>query len=149
MRDARFLSISLILISLVVLAWPRPALAQTADPIVGTWSFHIEQLERPPSDMLGSFTSDGIYFQNSEPGASSGHGLWRRDPDGIYQVKFEIYILDIEDPLARLRVEVRGHVRIDSSGNRLMGTFEADVITPAGEVLETSSGVVRAVRMTL
>jgi hypothetical protein len=123
--------------------------AQTSDPIVGSWSIRVEQPDRPPGAVLGSFMSDGVYLQSDEPGASSAHGLWRRESGDIYQVKFELFTLAGDDPAALLRLQVRGQVRIDSTGNGLMGTYEADAVTPEGEVRETTTGMVRAVRMTL
>ena len=146
---ASLLTLNLLTSVLPVTARPVSGTAQTSDPIVGSWSLRVEQPDRPPGEVLGSFMSDGVYLQNDEPGASSAHGLWRRDPGGIYQVKFELFSVSAEDPATLLRLKVRGRVRIDSTGNGLMGTYEADAVTPEGEVRETTTGVVRAVRMTL
>src|SRR5688572_32561539 len=89
--------------------------SQSGDPVVGSWSLRVEQPERPPAEMLGSFMSDGVYLQNDEPGASSAHGLWRRDQDGLYQLRFDLFTLApqvAEESRVLLRVQVRGHVRM-------------------------------------
>jgi hypothetical protein len=138
--------------------------AQVATPMaglefVGSWRLTVDEAQAPPFLALGTFGADGTVVVSPPPvvppsphgpatvvHTSAGHGAWEATGLDTAIVTFMLLAADAEgNPFATRTV--RAGLMLGTDGQSVSGVFEATVADPAGNVMATESGVIKATRI--
>jgi len=137
---------------------------QVASPMagqgfVGSWRLTVSEAQAPPFLALGTFGADGTVVVSPPPvvpaaphgpaivvHTSAGHGAWEATGPDTAIVTFMLLAADAEGNPFAIRT-VRASLTLDADGQSIDGEFEATIADPAGNVMATESGVIRATRI--
>jgi hypothetical protein len=119
--------------------------AQSA-PIVGTWNVQVTPTGAQTFAALLTFTPGGgvIETESDEPGTAQG--AWKRTGHNRFAIAFETFIFTPTGPGGH--VVVRSVATITKK-NTLSGPFKFDVFGPAGNVVQSGSGMATATRFVI
>jgi hypothetical protein len=155
MRRTRVSGLCLAAIAAMAIALiPTPTYGDSnSAKLAGSWKAAVAATTPPgltPFTSLVTFTSDGSviesrrYFVPASPLGplleTSGHGAWERVGDREFEVHFVFLLQGAATGLDIGTDNVRLHVRLDSTGANLTGTFESTIKDTSGNPIFTASG---------
>jgi hypothetical protein len=127
--------------------------AATPKTIVGAWQLQITPAIQPIFTALTTFAADGSVVETNslalvDPLSSPGHGRWAFAPheNNTYDVTFVNLLTDEHGDFAGT-AKVRARMSLTDRRNGLEGTFEVDVLDPAGAVVFSDHGTLQAARI--